>query len=66
MCYIKSRDMSIELMVNRRLFAMGYQYRINYKALPVKPDIVFIKKKIAVLFRGDTGKDMIVEASIST
>ena len=48
MSHIKSKDTSIEMMVRRRLFAMGYRYRVNYKALPGKPDIVFTKKKIAI------------------
>lgn len=34
MSHIKSKDTSIEMMVRRRLFAMGYRYRVNYKALP--------------------------------
>lgn len=52
MSHIKSKDTSIELLVRRRLFAMGYRYRVNYKALPGKPDIVFTKKKIAVFIHG--------------
>ena len=50
MSHIKSKDTSIEMMVRCRLFAMGYRYRVNYKALPGKPDIVFTKKKIAIFF----------------
>lgn len=64
MSHIKSKDTSIEMMVRRRLFAMGYRYRVNYKALPGKPDIVFTKKKIAFLFTGATGTGMIVEAGM--
>lgn len=52
MSHIKSKDTSIELMVRRYLFALGYRYRINYKALPGKPDIVFTKKKIAIFIHG--------------
>lgn len=52
MSHIKSKDTSIELMVRRRLFAMGYRYRVNYKELPGKPDIVFTKKKIAIFIHG--------------
>ena len=52
MSHIKSRDTSIELMVRRRLFAMGFRYRINYKALPGKPDIVFTKKKVVIFIHG--------------
>ena len=34
MSHIKSKDTSIELLVRRKLFSMGYRYRVNYKALP--------------------------------
>ena len=52
MSHIKSKDTSIEMMVRRRLFAMGYRYQVNYKALPGKPDIVFTKKRIAIFIHG--------------
>ena len=52
MSHIKSKDTSIELLVRRRLFSMGYRYRVNYKALPGKPDIVFTKKKVAIFIHG--------------
>lgn len=46
MSHIKSKDTSIELLVRRKLLSMGYRYRVNYKALHGKPDIVFTKKKV--------------------
>ena len=52
MSHIKSKNTSIELMVRRYLFALGYRYRVNYKALPGKPDIVFTRKKIAIFIHG--------------
>ena len=52
MSHIKSKDTSIELMVRRYLFAHGYRYRVNYRQLPGKPDIVFTKKKIAIFIHG--------------
>ena len=52
MSHIKSKDTSIELLVRRKLFSMGYRYRVNYKALPGKPDIVFTRKKIAIFILG--------------
>ena len=52
MSHIRSKDTKIELMVRRYLFALGYRYRVNYKALPGKPDIVFTKKKIAIFIHG--------------
>ena len=52
MSHIKSKDTSIELLVRRKLFSMVYRYRVNYKALPGKPDIVFTRKKIAIFIHG--------------
>ena len=52
MSHIKSKETSIELLVRRKLFSMGYRYRVNYKALPGKPDIVFTKKKVAIFIHG--------------
>ena len=52
MSHIKSKDTSIELLVRRKLFSMGYRYRVNYTAMPGKPDIVFTRKKIAIFILG--------------
>lgn len=52
MSHIKSKDTSIELLVRRKLFSMGYRYRVNYKALPGKPDVVFTKREIAIFIHG--------------
>lgn len=52
MSHIKSKDTSIELLVRKQLFAQGLRYRVNYKKLPGKPDIVFTKKKVAIYIHG--------------
>lgn len=52
MSHIRCKNTSIELLVRKQLYAQGYRYRINYKGLPGKPDIVFIKKKIAIFIHG--------------
>lgn len=52
MSHIKSQNTSIELLVRKQLFAQGYRYRVNYKKLPGKPDIVFTKKKLAIFIHG--------------
>lgn len=52
MSHIKSKNTSIELLVRKQLFALGYRYRVNYKQLPGKPDIVFTKKKCAIFIHG--------------
>jgi len=45
---IKGIDTQIELIIRKELFRRGYRYRINYKKLAGKPDIVFVSKKIAI------------------
>lgn len=52
MSHIKSKDTSIEIIVRKYLFSLGYRYRVNYKPLPGKPDIVFTKKKVAIFIHG--------------
>jgi len=52
MSHIRSKNTSIELLVRKQLFALGLRYRINYKQLPGKPDIVFTKKKVAIFING--------------
>ncbi len=52
MSHIKSENTSIELLVRRYLFSQGYRYRVNYKELPGKPDIVFTKKKVVIFIHG--------------
>ena len=41
-----------ELVFRKYLFSQGFRYRNNYKILPGRPDIVFIKKKIAIFIHG--------------
>ena len=52
MSHIKSKNTSIELIIRKKLYSLGYRYRVNYKKLPGKPDIVFTKKKIAIFIHG--------------
>lgn len=53
MSSIKSKDTEPELILRKALWKSGYRYRINYKKLPGKPDIVFTKAKIVVFCDGD-------------
>ena len=48
MVAITSKDTSIETILRKELWARGLRYRKNHRALPGKPDIVFIGKKVAV------------------
>jgi DNA mismatch endonuclease (patch repair protein) len=45
---IRSEDTKIEIILRKELWNRGYRYRIHYKKLAGKPDIVFMKQKIAV------------------
>ena len=45
---IRSKNTSIELVLRRALREKHIGYRINYKQLPGKPDIVLTKYKIAI------------------
>lgn len=53
MSAVKSKDTRPELRLRRELWRLGYRYRVNYKNLPGKPDIVFVKKKVAIFCDGD-------------
>ena len=52
MSKIRSKDTLPELLVRKTLWQMGYRYRLHYKKLPGKPDIVIVKHKIAVFVHG--------------
>lgn len=51
MAAIKSRDTRIEIKLRKALFESGFRYRVNYK-IKGKPDIVFVRKKVAVFVDG--------------
>ena len=53
MSAIKSKDTEPELIIRKELWRRGYRYRVNYKKLPGKPDIVFTKAKVVVFCDGD-------------
>ena len=48
----KGKDTKPELLLRKELWRRGLRYRKNYKGLYGKPDIVFIKAKIAVFVDG--------------
>lgn len=52
MSRIPGKDTSIEVKVRRFLFARGFRFRKNVKALPGKPDIVLPKYKTIVFIQG--------------
>lgn len=52
MSKIRSKNTKPEMTLRKALFAKGFRYRINYKKLPGKPDIVFPKYKTAIFVHG--------------
>ena len=48
MSKIRGKNTTIEVTLQKALWAKGYRYRKNYKKLPGKPDIVLTKYKIAI------------------
>lgn len=52
MSKIRSKNTKPEMILRKALFAIGYRYRINYKKLPGKPDIVLPKYKTAIFIHG--------------
>lgn len=53
MAKVKSKDTGPELVLRRLLLEMGFRgYRIHFKKLPGRPDIVFTKKKKVIFVHG--------------
>jgi DNA mismatch endonuclease (patch repair protein) len=51
MANIKAKNTKPELLLRKSLFKKGYRYRTHYP-LKGKPDIVFVKKKLAIFVNG--------------
>lgn len=45
---VKAKDTDIELLLRRELWSRGLRYRKNCKFVMGKPDIVFLRAKVAV------------------
>ena len=45
---IKNKDSDIELILRKELWNRGLRYRKNVNGIVGKPDIVFVRKKIAI------------------
>lgn len=52
MSRIQGHDTGPELVVRRRLHAMGYRYRLHSRDLPGKPDLVFPSRRAVVFVHG--------------
>lgn len=57
MSLIKSRDTAFELkfldLLSAALYPKGYRYRKHYRGVEGKPDIAFVKQKVAVFLDSD-------------
>lgn len=53
MSAIPSKNTEPELILRKALWKENLRYRVNYKKLPGKPDVVFTKYHIAVFCDGD-------------
>lgn len=53
MSAVKSKDTRPELKLRKALWNEGLRYRVNYKKLPGKPDIVFTRWKVVIFCDGD-------------
>jgi DNA mismatch endonuclease (patch repair protein) len=52
MAGIRSRGTKPELALRRRLFRLGYRYRLHNPQLPGKPDIAFPGRKAVIFVHG--------------
>lgn len=53
MSAIHSKNTTPEIALRKALWHKNLRYRVNYKNLPGKPDIVFTKQKVAIFCDGD-------------
>lgn len=49
---VKGRDTKPEVALRKKLFALGYRYRLNVKTLPGKPDLVLPKYRTVIFVHG--------------
>lgn len=52
MSKVRNKDTDIELLLRRKLWSLGYRYRVNYKVFG-RPDIAFPRRKVAIFCDGD-------------
>jgi DNA mismatch endonuclease (patch repair protein) len=50
---VKLKDGPLELLMQSELRKIGLRFQCNYKGVKGSPDIVFLKKKVAVFIDGD-------------
>ena len=53
MSSVKSKNTRPEIALRKALWHQGLRFRVNFKELPGKPDVVFTRVKVAVFCDGD-------------
>lgn len=53
MSSVRGRDTGPETAIRRRLHSEGFRFRKHMAGVPGRPDIVFVKARIAVFIDGD-------------
>jgi DNA mismatch endonuclease (patch repair protein) len=53
MSRVRVRDTDLERLVRAKLRQLGLRFRVQYRALPGRPDIVFVTNRVAVFVDGD-------------
>lgn len=53
MSRVKLREGPLELSMQRELRKIGLRFQCNYKKLKGSPDIVFVKRRVAIFIDGD-------------
>lgn len=51
MSRIRGKDTGPEMLLRKRLWKMGFRYRVHYK-LPGRPDVVFVSRRVAIFVDG--------------
>jgi DNA mismatch endonuclease, patch repair protein len=52
MSQVKGKNTKLEIVLRKRLFALGFRYLLHPKNLPGKPDLILKKYRTAVFFNG--------------
>jgi DNA mismatch endonuclease, patch repair protein len=52
MSQVKDKNTKLEIVIRKRLFALGFRYLLHSKDLPGKPDLILKKYRTAVFFNG--------------
>lgn len=46
-------EKSFRKLLSKEVYPLGYRYRKNYKGAPGRPDVAFVRQKIAIFIDGD-------------